>query len=456
MRDGEKSGGAVRRRTFAAAAAFAFLSSFDTGAGNLALPEFAAAFGAGAGTAAWAMGAYLISLAVFTLPFGGLGDRLGRGAVFRRGVFAFSAASVLGGLARNFPVFLAARAVQGAGAAAAIANSQGMLAEVFPQEERGRAFGGNGAFSALGALAGPALGGLLLPLAGWRWLFWVGVPVGVLAWVAVPRLPRRTVPEGRDIAGNVLFALAAGLLLFALERASAGGFGSPLVLLCLVCSGVLLPAFFRRETRAAHPMLDPVLLRSRRLRRAVLRIFVSFAAFSAAGLVLPFYLRGTRGMNPGEAGAFLEVCPLMLAVAAPAGGALADRFGPEKVAPAGLAAMGAGLFLTAGLGGDAAGWEIVLFLGIYSFGDGLFLPANSALVMSLLPKEKLGLGGSMNAFARNIGMAAGVAAASAGLGGSARNAFGVKAVCLTAGFACAAAALLPLLRAAFGRAGGKE
>ena len=454
MEPGEKGRRKTRRSVLAAAAAFSFLASFDTSAVSIALPRIASSFGVSGESAAWIAGVFLITLSVLTLPLGRLGDILGQKKVFRLGLLIFSVGSFLCSLAESLPALALARVVQAAGEAAGLANSQGIVTREFPPEESGEALGRLGTFSAVGSLAGPALGGMLLTFANWKWVFWADLIPGAAVYFICFRTLHGKVPVrgGKlDFPGTAGFALWAGPLLFALEYGPAAGFKSPVVLSCFGVSCIAGILFVTREKKAAQPLLNLAVFRNRKLSLSVFCAFTSFASLACSSLVLPFYLQNGFAMSPGEAGAYLSVNPLVLAVSASAGGRISDRFGPEPVTLVGLLLTGTGLFLMSGFREASPLWLLVLFLSVMALGNGLFQPPNNALVMSLVTPEKYGLGGSVNALSRNFGMAAGTALATlffrsgAGPAGSGLYS-GVRTVYLSAGAVCLAGAAAALIR----------
>lgn len=453
-----------RRGVLAAAEVFAFLASFDASAVSMALPKIASSFGVSGESAAWAAGAFLITLSVLTLPSGRLGDLCGQERIFRWGLLIFSAGSLFCSLAGDLPSLAAARAVQAAGEAAGLANSQGLAAREFPPEESGKALGRLGVFSALGSLAGPALGGLLLTVTDWRWVFRADLIPGLAVFTVCFQALHGTYPlhGGKlDFAGAAGFIFWAGPLLFALEYGPAAGLSSPAVISSLAISFFSAVLFVRRERKTEQPLLDLSVFRDLRLSLSVFCSFCSFASLACSGLVLPFYLQNGFSMSPGLAGAYLSVHPLVLAFSSAAGGRISDRCGPEPITLAGLLFTGIGLLLMSGFRETSHLWLLILFLSVMAIGNGLFQPPNNALVLSLVPPEKYGVGGSVNALSRNFGMASGTALASLFFRKSAEPAGslygGVRTVYLAAGALClagAAAALLRLL--AYRRKKGKE
>ena len=393
-------------------AAATFMSTLDSGIVNVALPAMAKELCVGTGTITWVVSVYLITITVCVLLFGRLGDIRGQGKVFRFGLVVFTAGSLLCGFSHNFPLLLAARCVQAVGAGATMANSQGIITRTFPQEERGRALGINGAFVALGLLAGPALGGLIITAFSWEYLFWINVPIGIAAFFANLKFSGpEDIRSGErlDLKGFVFFTFCMVPLFLALEYGQAVGYGNPLILLCFLVAAASGAAFYITERRCEQPVLDFAIFRNVWFSISIFCAFTSFVALSCSNIILPFYLQNALAMSPGQASLYMTIYPLSLVLAAPRSGYASDRIGPETLTLVGLALTSLGLFLMAGLRESPTVCVLVLFIGIMSVGNGLFQSPNNSLVMSMVPQEKLGVGGSVNALVRNLGMVVGIA-----------------------------------------------
>lgn len=389
-----------------------FMSTLDSSIVNVALPMMATSLNVTTGVIAWVVSAYLIVISIFILFFGRLGDLMGQVKIFRFGLSVFTVGSFLCGVTHSVPLLIAARAVQAIGSAATMANSQGIITRSFPANERGRALGINGAFVALGALVGPALGGFIISFASWEYLFWINVPIGIAVLAASYKLlpgkePTRN--EKIDYRGAALFILTILPFSYALEDGQAVGFSNPLILICFLVSAIALVLFIKVEKRTESPLLDLQIFSNRWFSISIFCAFTSFIAISCSNIILPFYLQNALGLTPGSAGLYLTIYPLVLALTAPFSGYLADKIGSEILTLVGLVLMSAGLFLMSTLNEQPPFVMMGLYIGIMSLGNGLFQSPNNSLVMSMLPHEKLGIGGSVNALIRNIGMVVGIA-----------------------------------------------
>jgi MFS family permease len=355
---------------FATVALGTFMSTLDSSIVNVALPTLQDAFAASVTGIGWVSLAYLLTLTLLLLPFGRLGDALGRRPVYLAGLALFVAGSGLCGLARSAGFLVAARVVQGVGASMVAANAAAIVTAAFPATMRGRALGGIGAVVGLGLTVGPPLGGFLIEAFGWPSIFLVNLPVGALGLVLAARLLPRD------------------------------------------------PAPAERAALARTPLLDLALLRDHGFAVALGGHFLAFVGLFAAVFLAPFYLENVTGLPPGEVGRVLVVVPLLLFVVAPLAGALSDRLGTRRLAALGLALTTAGLVVLAllvGGGGErpAGVAEMVTGLFVVGLGQGVFQPPNSSAAMGAAPPESLGLAGGLIATMRNFGMVVGIAVAAA-------------------------------------------
>lgn len=389
-----------------------FMSTLDSSIVNVALPKMASDLRVSTGSIAWVVSAYLIAISVCILLFGKLGDIKGQGKVFRLGLLVFTIGSFLCGVTHTLPLLIGARAVQAVGAGASMANSQGIITRTFPPEERGRALGINGAFVALGTLVGPALGGLIISIASWEYLFWVNVPIGLFAFLANLKFSGEEdtkADEKLDVWGFILFTLSLTPLFIALEYGQTIGFDNPLILICFAVSAAAMVGFVILERRVVPPLLDFEIFRNKWFTISIFCAFTSFIAISCSNIILPFYLQNALSMSAGQASIYMTIYPLVLALTAPISGYVSDKIGPEILTLAGLTLTSGGLYLMSSLNEHPSYWMIGLYIGVMSLGNGLFQSPNNSLVMSMVPQEKLGVGGSVNALVRNIGLVVGIA-----------------------------------------------
>ncbi|MBN1240798.1 MAG: DHA2 family efflux MFS transporter permease subunit [Gammaproteobacteria bacterium] len=319
----------------------AFMAMLDSTVANLALESVRADFGATLPLVQWIVSAYLIALAVSLPAAGWLGSRYGYGRVFAAALAGFVATSALCGVAPGPLTLIASRVAQGLAAGLMVPAGQAVLGSTAAPNQLGRLMGTLGLVVALGPAIGPVIGGFVLEIASWRWLFWINVPVGAAALVAARNvLPRGTPNAARalDVAGLALLAIGLPLLLFgAAEIGSDGASIAPL--LAVGIGGALIAGFVSRSRGLRHPLIDLRLLRGRIFGAATVTTGLTGANMYGGLLLLPLYLQLAADRSLGETGAMLLAMGLGSAAVLPAAGALTDRYGAGRVALVGAALL---------------------------------------------------------------------------------------------------------------------
>jgi EmrB/QacA subfamily drug resistance transporter len=408
----------------------AFLGQLDASIAGLVLPTLEEVFRAPVAAVEWVAIAYLLTLAALVVPFGRLSDMVGRKLLYTVGFLVFIAGSALCGLAPTLGWLVAFRVVQAVGAALLQANSVAIIAAAAGPRALGRAVGVQGAAQAVGLAVGPSVGGLLIALAGWRWVFFVAVPFGLLGaalgWLILPRTVRPAAggragevapPPGParerfDWAGAALFgpAVAAGLLV--LTEGNAWGWTSPRLVGLVAVAVTLLGAFLLAERRAPAPLVDLGLFRDRVFSTGIVAGLLSYAVLFGSLFLLPFYFQRFLGFAPDEAGLALSPIPLALGIVAPVAGALTDRLGSRLPTVAGMILTTVALLALTAVPGGAVGAMLPL-LAVLGLGLGLFTPPNNSAVMGSAPPHRLGVAGGVLNMTRSLGTSAGVAATGA-------------------------------------------
>ncbi|MFP8780103.1 MFS transporter [Hydrogenophaga sp. RWCD_12] len=387
------------------------LSSLGISIPNVALPTIAQAFGAPFQEVQWVVIAYLLSITVVIVSVGRLGDILGHRRVLLAGIFLFTTASVLCGIAPTLLTLIAARAVQGFGAAILMAMPAALVREAVPKERTGSAMGLLGTMSAIGTALGPSLGGLLLAGPGWRSVFIVMVPLGLVNLLVAQRFLPVKAPSakvgngGFDKLGTLL--LGGTLACYALAvTAGKGQFGQlNTILMSAAAVGVVL--FLLVQTRVASPLIrlsefrNPVLSASLAMNVLVATVMMSTL------VVGPFYLSRALGLKDALVGAVMAIGPVISTFCGVPAGRIVDRLGPTKVVFIGLLQMAAGAFALSFLPSmfGIAGYILAVF--ILTPGYQLFQAANNTAVMIDVPQDQRGVISGMLSLARNLGLITG-------------------------------------------------
>jgi EmrB/QacA subfamily drug resistance transporter len=380
----------------------------DTTIVVLALPTILTELHSNLVTIVWVLMAYIFVSTVFLLGLGRVADIYGRVRLYNAGFVVFTVGSALCGMAAADWQLIAARVVQGIGGALLLVNGFALITEAFPREQRGSALGILSATFGSGGIVGPVLGGLILAVASWRWVFYINVPIGIIAtflgyrYLVELSSPRRG--ERLDLAGTAVFSVSLLALLAGIMLVVNVGVGSPLVwgLLVLAATGIAL--FLWWEGRTRYPALDPVLFRSRAFDFAVVAASLQSLAIFAVQFLLVFYLQAVRGYPPLTAALLLVPFPIALAVVGPFAGRLSDRIGARWPATAGLAVQVIGLELLATVGQNASYGQIALGLAITGVGGGLFFSPNTSSALSASPVDRLGVASATLSTLRNAGM----------------------------------------------------
>jgi EmrB/QacA subfamily drug resistance transporter len=399
--------------TLIAVSVATFMLLLDITVVNVALPSIREDLGASFTDLQWVVDAYALTLAALVLTAGSLADRLGRRRVFAAGLAIFSVASLLCGLAPD-PTFLnLARALQGVGGAVMFAVSLALIAQEFTAgRERGMAMGMYGATIGVAVAIGPLVGGALTDSLGWESIFYLNVPIGLAALAVTYRKLRESRDPNAtrvDWAGTGTFSVALFLLVLALVRGNDEGWGSTLIVSLLAGAVALFVAFLAIERRVAEPMLPLGLFKRPAFTGVQIAAFAISGSIFALFLYLTLYLQNYLGLSPFEAG--LRYLPITLVsfFAAPVAGALLSRVPARLMLGTGLAGVGVGLLLMAGVD---AGSEWTTLLGgflVAGAATGLLNPVIADVAVSVVPREQSGMAAGINDTFRQVGVAVGIA-----------------------------------------------
>ncbi len=423
--DGLRYASAVGRWVLLATVLGSAMAAIDATVVGIALPAIGADFHASLTSLQWVVTAYTLTLAGLLLFAGALGDRYGRKKIFLIGVAWFALASILCGAAPNAPVLIAARAVQGIGAALLTPGSLAIIEASFRPDDRSKAIGAWSGFGGVGTAIGPFLGGWLISAVSWRLIFIINLPFAILVVV----VGLRHVPESHDpgatgrldVAGGVLVTLGLIGLTYGLIDGPSAGWMAPGSITALIGGVLLLAAFMVRERRASAPLLPLGLFRSVQFRAANVVTFAVYGALGGILFLLPIQLEQVSGYTPLQAGiSLLPVTFIMLLLSARSG-ALAGRIGPRLQMSVGPVVIGIGLFLFARVGSSGSYLtEVLPAVLVFGFGLAINVAPLTSTVLAAAPAERAGIASAVN---NDVARAAGLLAvailpAVAGLTGS--------------------------------------
>ncbi|MGW6709325.1 MFS transporter [Streptomyces sp. NPDC054956] len=402
------------RWTLAALSLSMLLSSLGTSIANVGLPTLAEAFSASFQQVQWIVLSYLLAITTLIVSVGRLGDLMGRRRLLLAGILLFTVASVLCGLAPTLWLLIAARAVQGLGAAVMMALTMAFVGETVPKERTGRAMGLLGTMSAIGTALGPSLGGALIAGAGWRAIFLVNAPLGLLTlFLAHRHLPadRREQEPGKtgrgrfDHVGTLLLALT--LAAYALAMTTGRGRFGPLNAVLLAGAALGAGLFVRAESRAASPLIRPARFRDPALSASLAMNTLVSTVMMATLVVGPFYLSRTLGLDEALVGLVLSAGPLVAALTGVPAGRVADRFGAPRMTVAGLGAMAVGACALSTTSGSFGIAGYVAPIVVVTAGYAVFQTANNTAVMADVRPDQRGVTSGMLNLSRNLGLVTG-------------------------------------------------
>ncbi|MFD5865389.1 DHA2 family efflux MFS transporter permease subunit [Agromyces sp. NPDC127015] len=398
-----------------------FMILVDTTIVSIANPAILEDLDADLTSVIWVTSAYLLAYAVPLLITGRLGDRFGPKRVYLVGLVVFTLASLWCGLSGEIALLIAARALQGFGAALMTPQTMAVITRVFPPRQRGAAMGLWGSVAGVATLVGPVLGGVLVDSLGWQWVFFVNVPVGIVAFVAAWRLvpDLETRAHRFDWLGVVLSAVGMFLVVFGIQEGQTYDWGTiagPVTVWGMIVAGVVVLAGFVvwQAFNRAEPLLPLGLFRDRNFSLSNVAISLVGLAMTAMPLPLAFYFQVARGLTPTQAALMLIPMAVISGVLAPLVGRLSDRVDPKWVSLAGLSTSALALsWYSALMGPDVSLWLLLLPSAVLGLGiSGVFAPLASTATRNL-PRDQAGAGSGVYTMTRQVGSVLGSAAIAA-------------------------------------------
>ncbi|AWN48684.1 MFS transporter [Methylobacterium terrae] len=377
---------------------------------NVALPVMARDLAVSPGAAIFITNGYQLAVTAALLPLASLGDILGYKRVYCTGLALFTAASLACALAGSLPVLVAARIVQGLGAAGIMSVNIALVRFIYPHRMIGRGVGTMALIVAIASAAGPSVAAAVLSVASWPWLFLVNVPLGLAALTLATRMLPATPRSGARFDG---VSALLNALVFCLLITGVDGLGEPerrgTALALLAAAGLVGTAFVWMQARLPAPLLPIDLLRIPVFALSMVSSVCSFSAQMMAYVALPFYFQDVLHLSSTRTGLLMTPWPIAIAVIAPFAGRMADRYPPGLLGGIGLVALSAGLALMASVGPDASPLAIAWRLTLCGLGFGLFQSPNNKVIITSAPRERSGGASGMQSTARLLGQSLGAA-----------------------------------------------
>lgn len=388
------------------------MSVLDAVMVNIALPSITRDFGVPVSLVQWTITGYIVALTSLLVIFGKLSEKVGKARMFLFGLVIFTVGSCACGFAMNLPALILFRVIQGIGGAMIYGVTGAVMYLACRPDERGKAMGYLSATISAGVLAGPSLGGFITEFLGWKYIFLVNVPIGIVLICCACRylkIPETTTDKlNVDWTGAITLILAIVTLLLTCGELAGGISPTPALFAYGALFIVALMAFIAREYRCDNPLVDLSVFRSRIFMLPVISLMLYFVAIHIISVIGPFYFEGVMGYTPSQVGMIFMLVPLVTIVVSPISGWLYDRNRWKYAAALGIVIIAGSCFLQ----GSAS---ITLDLGIIlaafvlrGLGSGIFQSPNFTEIMNALPEEKAAIASSVSSTARNLGMALGV------------------------------------------------
>ncbi len=386
------------------------MATLDASIVNISLPTLMNDLHTNFATISWVILSYVLVLTSLMLGVARLGDMFDKKKLYLLGLGLFTVSSLLCGLSPSVGWLIGFRALQGIGAAMTQALGTAIITEIFPASERGRALGLIGSTVSIGIAIGPPTGGLLIGLVGWRSIFLVNVPVGILAVLAVSRF----VPASTTRPGQRFDAAGAGILFLTLACYALGmtlgqqlGFGQPIPLTLLIGAAVGLGIFLWVESRIQQPMIELRLFRNILFSLNLLMGFLVFIVM-AGMFIMPFFLELVKGYPTETVGLLMMANPIAMGLIAPLAGSLSDRFGSRGISLIGLVMIILGCLTVSTLHTGVTALGFVARLIPFGIGQGMFQSPNNNAIMSNAPRDRLGVASGLLALSRTLGQTTGL------------------------------------------------
>jgi EmrB/QacA subfamily drug resistance transporter len=399
--------------TLAAVAFGLFMIMLDNTVVNVALPSIAADLNIGLSELEWIVTGYALTFASLMLTGGKLADLLGRRLIFIVGLAIFTLSSLVCGLAGSGELLIGARVVQGAGAALMNPATLSIIAATFPPRQRGMAIGIWAGVSAMALAIGPLVGGLLTEHISWSWIFFVNVPIGVIAIAAslllIPESKDESAEQRLDLPGLLTSGIGLFALTYGLIEANTYGWTSSRIVGAFAVAVAMLVAFVLLETRQRLPMLDLSLFRNGTFAGANLAVLLVALAMFGVFFFVSLYMQGVLGYSAVETGAAFLPLTILIMLTAPIAGKSSDRFGSRWLMTIGMILIAIQLFYFSRLGVEESYWNILPGMILGGFGMSMVMTPSAAAAVRALPVDKAGVGSAvLNAF-RQVGGSMGIA-----------------------------------------------
>ena len=403
MTDNKYEEKSFKRSVLLVSAFAAFLTPFLTSAVNLALPSIGKELHANAITLGWVISSFILTSAIFLLPFGRLGDIIGRKKIFSFGILLFTISTFLIIFSRSIISLIILRVFQGFSSAMIFGTSMAILTSVFQPGERGKAIGINITATYLGLSLGPVIGGVLTHYLGWRSIFAFLVPFGIISLILIQRKIKtewaEAIGERFDWQGSVIYGIALASFMWGFSKLP-----SSLGWLCITIAVLMAVVFLIFENKVSNPVFDiRLIMRNRVFAFSGIAALINYSATSAIGFFISLYLQYLKGLDARTAGLIMISQPIAMTLLSPVAGKLSDKKNPGAIASVGMGITALGLILLCFITDATPDYFIVVLLLLMGIGFGLFSSPNSNAIMSSVEKRYLGVASGVVGTMRMVG-----------------------------------------------------
>ncbi|MGK5093903.1 MFS transporter [Deltaproteobacteria bacterium TL4] len=389
-----------------------FLATIDGSIVNIALPTIVKALNTDFSVVQWVVLSYLLTVTTLMLSIGRLADIMGKKSLYLSGFIIFTISSVLCGLAHGVYWLIVLRIVQGIGSALIMALGAAIITEAFPPTERGKAMGVVGTIVSLGIITGPTLGGIIIELLSWRWIFLVNLPVGIVGIYMVIRFIPSQKPRGGqkfDYWGAITLFISLSSFLLALTFGQQKGFLEKSVIALFVSWFISLIVFLVIEKKTTEPVIKLSIFKNKMFSYSVGSGFMTFVAVSGSSILMPFFMENVLNYTTLHMGLLMGIVPFMMGISSPLAGHFSDRFGSRKICLTGLILIPISYFLISRMNEASTALEYILIATPLGIGMGIFQAPNNSVIMGSVPRESLGIASGLLSITRTLGQTVGIA-----------------------------------------------
>ena len=391
---------------------FTFMSTLDGSIVNIAMPTMSKDLAISMNEAEWIVSVYMITICCLLIFWGRISDTIGKIKIFKIGTLIFIMGSLFCGISSTLEMLLISRIIQATGASMTMATNYGIITENFPPEMRGRSLGVLGSFVSLGSIAGPGIGGVIIQKYTWHYIFLINIPIGIFAFVlgyfVFPKSKKKDIPLNLDYLGFILFDMFIISLFMGIFIGQVIGFTKLSIIILFIIAVCSFVGFIFREKRAKNPLIDLTIFNNKSFSVGLTCAVLIFSSNLFMNTLLPFYLQDTLKLSSLMSGFILMCVPIAMVIVAPISGALSDKIGSEGLTFLGLFIVSISQLLFILIGLKTTISYLVILTLLAGTGVALFQSPNNSIIMSSVEHNHLGIAGSINSLARNIGMVTGL------------------------------------------------